>query len=160
MGNVKFLACTIPDWPLLIKTCKETFGESPTRELDKRNLEIGSPATYAMVIETINDNSQAAKDLTLSNLSLNFIHLTVSIDFDRQDVARRFNTLISCPSIWHENKVIFCASLRQLRDLVNLNDKDCLKVLNSIYQGLCGLGFKTLFGAKKGCNEDTFQLFT
>lgn len=158
MDTVNILACTIPDWPLLVKTCESMFGSSPTRELDRKGIKVGDPASYAMVVENINNNSNAVGNLRYANLSLDCIHLTVSIHFDDMDKAAYLFRLTRTVKLLSGPKVLMIGALREFKDLIELNDDVCLGALNSLYQQLCILGFKTLFGNKKGNLDGSFKL--
>lgn len=157
MDQVDLIACTCPDWPTLVSSCVRMFGSSPTRELDKRNINVGSPATYAMTLENVNNNSEAIGNLKLANVSLEFIHLTFAVHFEDIDTATHFGNLITCPTLCYKSKVMFCANLRQIRDLLVIDDTQCKDVVNQLHGIISKLGFKSLFGAQVFNKNGSFK---
>ncbi len=158
MDTVNIIACTVPDWNTLVHSCESMFGTNPARALDAKNIPTGSPASYAMVMENVNNNANAIGNLRFANLSLDIVHITISVHFEDIDLATHFRRLVTCPVIGNGSKMILCLTLRQIRDLVNLNDEMCIEVLNTIYHLMSKIGFKSLFGSRQGNVDGSFKI--
>lgn len=159
MDQVSLIACTMPDLQELYRACLSAFKVSPFTELDKRGASVQTPGTYAMVLEHINNNSDAINNLQLGNYSLEFVHVTFLIKFDDMDCASNFaNTLgFGCNHI-NNNILLLCGTIRQFRDIIESNNELYISVLNQMHDKLCVLGFKSLFGMKKGNKDGSFKL--
>lgn len=158
MDQVFVLATTFPDYSSIIHNCTQMFGVSPSRDLDKKNIPLNSPASFAMMLEVLNNNSSAVGDLENANISLDIVNIVFAVQFDDFDVCSHFCNLLSGIQTRYNTKVIFNLSLRQIRDLINSNDISCLSLLNSMYSIMCRMGYKSLFGVKKGQSNGLFTL--
>ncbi len=94
VDKVELIACTLVDWPTFVDTCVKMYGSSPTRELDKRNITVGTPATYVMALESLNNRTINLKE---AGISLDFVHVTFAVHFEDIDAALKFNNLLTGP---------------------------------------------------------------
>lgn len=160
--RVSLIAGTSPDWVTLTQKCTEMFGKSPTRELDQQGIPVGNPGSFAFVLENINNNSKAIGNMQLAHRSLDFVHLVFAAHFSDMDEADSFRQLLNVQHFGLGQKIIFAGTLREIRDLIlkGNTDEQNVRVCNVLYELLCGIGFKTLFGMKKGNLDGSFKLLT
>lgn len=161
---VELIACTLPDWVKFVKTFEAITGESPTRELDKRNIPVGDPGSYAMALERISNRVDAIGNLSRGYRSLDFIDITFLVHFNDGDDLGAFCNLLDITHLQFmdgtKGYVLFKGSVRHIRDLINVGNEICQyrPIFNRMYELLCVLGFKSLFGMKKSMQDGTYML--
>jgi len=161
---VEMIACTLPDWVKFVKTFEAITGESPTRELDKRNIPVGDPGSYAMALERINNRLQAIGNLSNGYRSLDFVDFTFLVHFNDRDDLSSFCNLLDITHMQFmdgsKGYVLFKGSVRQLRDLILVGNEIELyrPIFNRMYDLLSACGFRSLFGMKKSMRDGTFML--
>lgn len=163
-NTVQIIGATTPHWSLLVKTCVEVFGTSPTRELDVRGMRLADPTSYTAVLEILNGKSI---EVEKAFRSLDFVHLTFLIQFEDEEQFANFCNLTDiCKLTWMHKKGpvgIFCGSLKQLKELVIIGcDRDIGQEIrltaNKIYCYFDSFGYRGLFKAKSPLEDGTFIL--
>jgi len=73
--NITPLATTTPHWETLIQYCNEYLGYSPTRGLDKNNLDMETPSSYLACLDLSNEPLKALSQGVFSKI---FKHVSCS----------------------------------------------------------------------------------
>lgn len=162
---VSVIAYTQPEWSRLISLFKEINGESPTRELDKKGIQVGDPGSYAMTLERINNRTEAVGNLQKGYRSLDFVDFTFLIGMDDSDYLQKLCNIIDATHLQYTGKhgtgyVVLKGSVKQLRELIVVGSQieEYRPLFNRMYDCLCTYGFKTAFGMKQVQNDGTFLL--
>jgi hypothetical protein len=163
-NTVQLICATTPHWSVLVQTCVDIFGTSPTRELDIRGIRLADPTAYTSVLEILNGKTH---EVEKANRSLDFVHLTFLIQFEDEEQFTNFCNLTDiCKLIWMHKKGpvgVFCGTLKQLKELVIIScvrdiDQEIRLTANKIYCYLDQSGYRGLFKVKSPLADGTFIL--
>jgi hypothetical protein len=163
--GVVVISHTSPDWARFVMCFKGINGESPTRELDKKNIPVGDPGTFAMALEGISGRPEAIGDLQRGYRSLDFVDFTFLVSFDDADYLQKFCNFLDISHVQYLGKhgtgfVLLKGTVKQLRNLI-IAGSDFVEyrtIFNRMYDHLCTFGFKTAFGMKKVQSDGSFLL--
>lgn len=164
MSKVFLIAATVPNWSELIHGATQIFGDTPTRELDNKSIDLHQGKSYGLAIEIMNNRRECVKDVKKMHRSLDFVRITFLIQFEDADQFKHFANIANiCSLVWDKEVGIFDGTIRQLREVIFFGcakeeSKEIRQTCNKMYQYINSAGYGDLFGQKKVLTDGTFIL--
>lgn len=169
--NLQLIAATGVDWSRFVTNTESMIGRSPTRQLDKCCIEVGSLPTYLASLAEF--NLQGSNPVAMGEFDprlMEHMHFTFLLSCDPAVLMTLLKTskdvkVISAEPAKNRENVIMTASLLAWRDMIILScrrevDSDTRAVFNGIWTILAKLGFKDIFAGyrRKDVSDHTFIL--